>query len=90
MYDVMRDNTRLELGRGNKISFWHDIWCGELPLKLRFPNIFAIARIKDLMVCDAFCSEGQYVVCFLSNQSGKPMLPLESLSLHGRRQRNIS
>ena len=26
-------NLRYEVGRGFRICFWNDMWCGELPLK---------------------------------------------------------
>lgn len=62
MFDVLKGNICWEVGRGNKIKFWYDIWCGDVSLKSRFPNIFAIARNKDLLVVDAFCSACNCVV----------------------------
>ena len=26
-----------------KVLFWQDVWCGELPLKVLFPELFTIA-----------------------------------------------
>jgi hypothetical protein len=36
---VVRDGTR--------ISFWHDLWCGDTVLKVAFPVLFGIACAKD-------------------------------------------
>ena len=30
--------------------FWHDVWCGEIPLKNLFPELLLIARGKDAWV----------------------------------------
>ena len=35
------------MGNRNKISFEHDLWCGEKALKEAFPNLFGIACTKD-------------------------------------------
>jgi hypothetical protein len=34
-------------GNGSKMLFWPDVWCGELPLKVLFPELFTIAYGKD-------------------------------------------
>jgi hypothetical protein len=44
--------TRFVVGVGSKISFWHDLWCGETTLKEAFPALFGIARLKDAIVAD--------------------------------------
>jgi hypothetical protein len=33
-----------------KCGFWHDVWCGELPLKVLFPKLFTIACCKNAWV----------------------------------------
>jgi hypothetical protein len=27
---------------GDGRSFWHDLWCGEQPLKISYPDLFSI------------------------------------------------
>jgi hypothetical protein len=44
--------TRFVVGDGSKISFWHDLWCGDTTLKEAFPALFGIARLKDAVVAD--------------------------------------
>ncbi|KAK1297873.1 hypothetical protein QJS10_CPB14g00976 [Acorus calamus] len=39
------------LGSGEDIRFWQDHWIGDKPLKVRFPSIFHIARLKQGAVC---------------------------------------
>jgi len=42
--------VRYEIGNGSKVLFWHDVWCGEIPLKTLFSELFLIARGKDAWV----------------------------------------
>jgi len=34
------------------IRFWHDLWCGDKPLKLCYPALYCIARSPDAWVVD--------------------------------------
>ncbi|XP_062162103.1 uncharacterized protein LOC133869164 [Alnus glutinosa] len=40
------------MGDGERIRFWHDLWCGDSVLKEVFPDLFGIARVKDASVAD--------------------------------------
>jgi hypothetical protein len=42
-WDGFAHHVRYELGDGFKVLFWHDVWYGELPLKVLFPELFTIA-----------------------------------------------
>jgi hypothetical protein len=42
--------VRYEVRNGSKVLFWHDVWCGEVPLKTIFPNLFLIASSKNAWV----------------------------------------
>lgn len=44
--------TRFKVGDGSKISFWHDMCCGEQPLKEAFLKLFSIACLKNVFVVD--------------------------------------
>jgi hypothetical protein len=37
---------------GQKVSFWHDVWCGNSPLRVSYPDLFSIAQRKDAWVVD--------------------------------------
>ena len=39
----LKQNNCFELGNGARLSFWEDAWCGETPLRLAFPSLFAIS-----------------------------------------------
>lgn len=43
-----------EVGAGKSVYFWTDTWIGNLPLKVRFPNLYDIVYDKTLTVADAF------------------------------------
>ena len=45
-------NTRFVVGRGLRICFWDDLWCGELPLKGAFPLLYCIARDRNAYVAE--------------------------------------
>jgi hypothetical protein len=41
-----------EVGVGSKVSFLHDHWCGDRPLKLSYSALCSIARCKDAWVAN--------------------------------------
>ena len=41
---------RFEVRDGSRVLFWHDVWCGELPLKIFIPALFSIACAKKAWV----------------------------------------
>jgi hypothetical protein len=49
---MFKSFTRLVVGDGTRISFWHDLWCGDTVLKVAFSGLFGIARVKDASVAD--------------------------------------
>ncbi|XP_042952153.1 uncharacterized protein LOC122289242 [Carya illinoinensis] len=40
------------IGSGNNVSFWHDVWCGDMALKQAFPMLYQIACNKEAAVAD--------------------------------------
>jgi hypothetical protein len=46
-WGVFVEHVRYEVGDGSKVLFWHDVWCGELPLKTLFQELCLIACGKD-------------------------------------------
>jgi hypothetical protein len=44
------NNTRRVVGDGKGTLFWHDIWMGEIPLKIKFPRLFALSVNKECSV----------------------------------------
>jgi len=44
------DNVRQVVGGGGTTYFWTDNWVGGVPLRVRFPRLFALAENKWVMV----------------------------------------
>ncbi len=42
-----------EVGMGDRICFWDDIWCGNRPLKDVFPDLYAILSHRQATI-DSF------------------------------------
>jgi len=43
-------NVRRVVGNGSSTYFWHDIWAGEIPLKIKFPRLFELFVEKESSV----------------------------------------
>jgi hypothetical protein len=51
-WDTVAKYLRFEVGEGSHIRFWHDLWCGNKPLKLCYSALYSIARFPDAWVVD--------------------------------------
>jgi hypothetical protein len=49
-WEIFSSHSRLVVGEGNWVRFWHDWWCEETKLKEDFPMLYSIAREKDASV----------------------------------------
>jgi hypothetical protein len=45
---------RMEVGNG-AMTIWCDSWCGQCPLKDKFPNIYNVCIEQNITVADATC-----------------------------------
>ena len=43
-------SIHFNLGKGNQVAFWHDVWVGDQPLKERFPLAFPFSKHPMLSV----------------------------------------
>jgi hypothetical protein len=41
-----------EVGDGSNVSFWHDVWCEDVPSKIYYSDLSSIACNKDARVAD--------------------------------------
>ena len=39
---------------GSRVKFWEDLWCGERPLRVMFPSLYALAESKTAMVAEVW------------------------------------
>ena len=46
------DNMAFNVGKGTRIRFWTDPWCGDVELSLRFPQLFVVAAQRNATVRD--------------------------------------
>jgi len=51
-WDNVAKYLRFDVGEGSHIRFWHDLWCGNRPLKLCYPALYSIARSSYAWVVD--------------------------------------
>ncbi|RVW57146.1 putative ribonuclease H protein [Vitis vinifera] len=48
------NNMKFKVGRGTKIMFWTDHWCGNVALSQAFPQIFALVVCSNELVNDVW------------------------------------
>ena len=51
-WDSFSRHLAFEVGDGSRVKFWLDSWCGDQPLRDRFPELFRLARMPDASVAD--------------------------------------
>jgi hypothetical protein len=70
-WDAFAAHVRYEVGDGSLILFWHDVWCGDLPLIFQNCILLRVVRIhrwrriwRDKMVifCEIFCLLDLYMI----------------------------
>lgn len=45
-------SIKYHVGSGQDIFFWHDLWVGDTPLSLHFPDLYRCARNQQAKVMD--------------------------------------
>ena len=51
-WDRFSHYVSFKVGDGSRIKFWHDSWCGDQPLRDKFPVLFRLARNQEATVAD--------------------------------------
>ena len=54
VWDVIGNNMVYSVGNGRRFRFWKDKWCGDDPLCIFFPSLFAISLAKEAWVEDVW------------------------------------
>ena len=55
------------MGNERRLKFWKDKWCGDEPLSVSFPSLFALATLKEAWVADLwshFIGAGVWIPIF--------------------------
>jgi hypothetical protein len=55
--NLFRVGVRFHPGAESKISFWNDLWVGEVVLRARFPSLFQKSSDSDLSIAQAYSEE---------------------------------
>ncbi|WJZ99896.1 hypothetical protein VitviT2T_018303 [Vitis vinifera] len=69
-WKMVSDRLAFIVGNGRRVSFWRDRWCGESPLYMTFPSIFALTVEKEAWVANIWDplvegGRGGWNPCFL-------------------------
>ena len=51
--EAFKNKTSFEVGSENKVKFWKDKWCGDMPLRNSFMDPYSIGSSKDVWVVGA-------------------------------------
>ena len=57
-WDRFSHYVSFKVGDGSRIKFWHDFWCGDQPLRDKFPGLFRLARNQEATVADSLRFQG--------------------------------
>ena len=49
-WDIFHHHFKLVAGLGTRTLFWHDRWCGDIPLKVMFPMLFSCSSSQSALV----------------------------------------
>ena len=49
------------VGNGLRVTFWKGVWCGDTPLRIAFPSLYALKDSKEAWVRDCWsgCNGGE-------------------------------
>uniref|UniRef100_A0A2N9FBT2 Uncharacterized protein n=1 Tax=Fagus sylvatica TaxID=28930 RepID=A0A2N9FBT2_FAGSY len=57
-WDFLKQHVELVASLGNRIRFWHDNWCGDVPLKTMFLVLFACSLARDASIASSLTNSG--------------------------------
>ena len=50
--ESFREHIRFVVGSSQRISLWHDRWCGDRPLCCSFPIVYSLSQFPHARVAD--------------------------------------
>ena len=63
----LKVNSSFKVGKGDRVRFWEDSWCSEVPLRDLFPRLYSLARSKEAKVMEVWENSEQgegWNLCF--------------------------
>lgn len=48
LYNFFRENMVISIGNDRRISFWDDVWMGEVSLRSQFPRLYQLSEEKEI------------------------------------------
>ena len=57
-WEMFRKNVHFKLGVGDRVKFWIDRWCGDLPLHLAFLILYSFAANKEASIESSLLCQG--------------------------------
>ena len=51
-YQLVTFSRYIQFQIGDRVKFWHDVWCGDNPLSMCFPDLFKISNDREAYVAD--------------------------------------
>ena len=69
-WEMFRKNVHFKIGVGDRVKFWTDRWCGDLPLDLAFSILYNIvankeASVETSLMCQGAGNRRTWDVCFI-------------------------
>ena len=63
----LKVNSSFKVGMGDRVKFWEDSWCSEVPLCDLFPRLYSPARSREVKVMEVWENSkqgGGWNLCF--------------------------
>ena len=57
-WEVFNKYVQYKVGVGDRVKFWTDRWCGDIPLHLAFPTLYNFAANKEASVESPLICQG--------------------------------
>ncbi|WMV49343.1 hypothetical protein MTR67_042728 [Solanum verrucosum] len=58
LWQLVSTRTSCKVGKGEKMAFWKDIWCGQWPLNQTFPELYNLCQAQDATVAELWTGQG--------------------------------
>jgi len=59
--ELFKNLVCFQIGNGNRVLFWQDVWYGESSPKSQFSNLYRMAHCKEATVDQMFITNGEHI-----------------------------